>query len=115
MDDLVHRLQSPQRVEVTIRPERTGTRLKECVDRGYVHVKFVETKGGTELGVRIDPEASDFTQADFDRGTGSVQIVGSLKLNYVPVRCHARIELATFEGTGYLEVVEGGPDASDVK
>jgi hypothetical protein len=106
MDELVQRLsQSEQPVEVTIRPERNGPRLKECIDRGYVHVKFTETRGGTELGVRIDAGASDFTQADFERGTGVVRIVGSLKLNYVPVRCIAHIDLGTFQGRGRLEVI----------
>lgn len=108
MDELVQRLsQSDQPVEVTIRPERTGPRLKECIDRGYVHVKFTQTKGGTELGVRIDPAASDFTQADFDKGAGSIRIVGDLKLNYVPVRCIASIDVATFQGSGRLEVAAG--------
>jgi len=114
MDELVQRLsQGEQPVEVTIRPERTGPRLKECIDRGYVHVKFTETRGGTELGVRIDASASDFTQADFEHGTGVVRIVGDLKLNYVPVRCIARIDLGTFQGKGRLEVASaegaGGP------
>ena len=109
MDDLVERLQNDQPVEVTIRPERTVERLKECLDRAYVHVKFTQTTGGTELGVRIDPAASDFTQADFERGTGSIRIVGDLKLNYVPVRCVAEIDVATFQGSGRLDVT--GEDA----
>ena len=110
MDDLVERLQSDQPVEVTIRPERTVQRLKECLDRAYVHVKFTQTTGGTELGVRIDPGASDFTQADFERGTGSIRIVGDLKLNYVPVRCVAEIDRVVALGVdgicgNYPEVV----------
>ena len=113
MDDLVQRLQSDQPVEVSIRPERTPPRLKECIDRGYVHVKFTETKGGTELGVRIDAGASDFTQADFERGTGSIRIVGDLKLNYMPVRCVARIDLGTFQGSGRLELAGSEARADD--
>ncbi|MEO8592857.1 MAG: MbtH domain protein [Candidatus Solibacter sp.] len=106
MDELVQRLsERDQPVEVTIRPDRTGARMKECLDRGYVHIKFTETKGGTELGVRIDANASDVTQADFDAPAGNIRIVGDLKLNYVPVRCIARIDLATFQGLGHLEII----------
>src|SRR5262252_4793283 len=47
-------------VIASLRPEKTVQALKERIDLGYVHIKFTETKGGTELGVRLDPEASDF-------------------------------------------------------
>ena len=116
MDELVQRLAAGDHpVEVTIRPERTGARMKECLDRGYVHIKFTETKGGTELGVRIDANASDLSRADFDAPAGNIRIVGNLKLNYVPVRCVAQIDLATFQGTGHLEIIAQEAHAGDEK
>jgi hypothetical protein len=82
------------------------------VDQGYIHVKFTETRGGTNLGVRIDPNASDFTQADYDNLAGSMTIVGTMKLDGVPVRCVAQIDLTTLKGTGRLEVTGNGAASS---
>lgn len=106
MSDLPQRLTKPQHVEASLRPERNLSYFKAAVDRGYVHVKFTETRGGTELGVRIDPERSDLTGADWENGTGSIKVAGELTLDYVKVRCHATIDLASLEGTGYLEILE---------
>ncbi len=102
-DELVDRLSKGDHpVEASLRPEKTMSLLKEAIDRGYVHIKFTDTKGGTELGVRLDQEACDFSKGDFDTGTGAVHIEGNLILNYVKVRCIADVELGTLEGTGHL-------------
>jgi len=93
-------------VEASLRPERTVELFKQRIDGGYVHIKFTDTKGGTELGVRLDPDRSDLTQADFERRTGTVRLVGSLTLDYVKVRCVASIELPTLTGRGHLEPAE---------
>lgn len=107
MNELVQRLSEGEHpVEASLRPEKTVTALKESIDRGYVHIKFTDTRGGTDLGVRLDREASNFNEADFEHQTGKVQLVGNLTLNYVKVRCIADIDLATLEGKGYLEPVE---------
>ena len=106
-DDLVNRLADGDHpVEVGLRPERTVKILQECIDRGYVHIKFTGTKGGTELGVRLDDDASDLSQADFANHTGTAHLVGGLTLNYVKVRCIADIDLTTLAGQGHLEIVE---------
>jgi uncharacterized protein YbdZ (MbtH family) len=93
-------------VEAGLRPERTVERFKEAIDRNYVHIKFTQTKGGTELGVRLDRDKCDFSKAEFELGTGSVHVEGELTLNYVKVRCIADIELPTLAGTGYLVKAE---------
>ncbi len=106
-DDLVGFLSSGHHpVEIGLRPAKTVDLLKKAIDRGYVHVKFTDTRGGTELGVSLDPKESDLGQADFTKGTGKVHLVGGLTLNYVKVRCVADIELNTLTGQGRLEVVE---------
>ena len=92
-------------VEASLRPEKTVKLFKEAIDRNYVHIKFTKTKGGTELGVRLDGEACDFSQADFDQGSGTAHVEGNLTLDYVKVRCIADINLATMEGKGHLEKV----------
>jgi uncharacterized protein YbdZ (MbtH family) len=107
-NDLVDRLSTGDHpVEVSLRPDKTVQRLKEQIERGFVHIKFTNTQGGTELGVRLDPEQSDYSQADFVQHTGTIRLVGGLTLNYVKVRCVAHIDLTTLTGQGHLEPVEG--------
>lgn len=107
MSELVDKLaEGNHPVEVSIRPERTVEAFKDCIERGYVHIKFPNTRGGTELGVRLDRQASDTTSADFANKSGHVHIVGGLTLDYVKVRCVADINLETLAGKGKLERAE---------
>ncbi|UCE20075.1 MAG: MbtH family NRPS accessory protein [Gemmatimonadota bacterium] len=106
-ETLVQRLSKGDHpVEASLRPEKTVHAFKESIDRGYVHIKFTGTRGGTELGFRLDAEATDLGQADFDTHTGSVHLVGSLTLDYVKVRCVADVDLSTLAGKGHLEIEE---------
>lgn len=93
-------------VEVGLRPERTVKLFKEAIDRDYLHIKFTQTKGGTDLGFRLNRDASDLSAADFESGKGTVHVEGSLTLDYVPVKCVADIDLSTLEGKGHLVKVE---------
>jgi uncharacterized protein YbdZ (MbtH family) len=93
-------------VEVGLRPEKTLQLFKEAIDRNFVHIKFPQTKGGTELGFRLDPDSSDFKTADFQNGNGTVHLEGNLTLDYVRVKCIADIDLSTLQGTGHLVKVE---------
>jgi hypothetical protein len=107
MDDLVARLSSGmQPAEIVLRPDRTARALEACIQRGYVHVKFPETRGGTELGVRLDRDQSRLESADYETPSGAITLVGTLTLNYVPVRCIAEIDVATLAGRGRLEPIE---------
>jgi uncharacterized protein YbdZ (MbtH family) len=90
-------------VEAGLRPEKTVKLFKEAIDRNYVHIKFTETKGGTELGVRLDRDSCDFSKADFENGSGTVHVEGGLTLDYVNVKCIADIDLKTLTGKGRLE------------
>jgi uncharacterized protein YbdZ (MbtH family) len=106
-DTLVKRLtQGGHPVVAGLHPEKNVQALKEGIDRGYVHIKFTETKGGTALGVRLDTAACDVSQADFENQTGTVHLEGGLLLDYVKVRCIADIDLTTLAGQGHLEIVE---------
>lgn len=89
----------------SLRPEETVQAFKESIDRGYVHIKFTGTRGGTELGFKLDTDATDLSKADFDKHTGSVRLVGGLTLDYVKVRCIADVDLSTLAGRGHLEEV----------
>jgi hypothetical protein len=106
MNELVQKLsEGNHSVEASLRPNKTVTAFKESIDRGYVHLRFTNTKGGTELGIRLDTEASNWQDADFKSETGKVHLVGNLTLNYEKVRCIADIDLKTLEGKGHLEPV----------
>ena len=93
-------------VEVGLRPEKTVKLFKEAIDRDYVHIKFTQTKGGTELGFRLDRVSSDFSKANFDSGVGTAHVEGNLTLDYVRVKCVADIDLAMLVGKGRLVKVE---------
>jgi hypothetical protein len=79
---------------------------KRVEDMGYVFIKFTGTRGGTDLGVRVDRQATDLSQAHFVERTGTAHVEGTLTLNYVKVRCIADIDLQTLDGTGHLVVLE---------
>jgi hypothetical protein len=105
-DTLVKRLaQGSHPLAASLRPEKSVKALKESIDRGYVHIKFTATKGGTELSVRLDTAACDFSHADFETQTGTVHLEGGLTLDYVKVRCIADIDLTTLAGQGHLEII----------
>jgi uncharacterized protein YbdZ (MbtH family) len=101
--ELIDRLcEGDHPVEINLRPQKSAQVFKERIDLGHVHVKFTGTKGATELGIRLDRDATDLSKADFETGQGTVHLEGTLTLNYVPVRCVAEIDLASFEGRGRL-------------
>lgn len=112
MNELVQKLTQEQRIIASLRPEPTVEQLKASVGRGYVLIKFTETRGGTELGIRMIPELSNTTEANFETGTGKLWLAGDLTLDYVPVRFHGHINLETMEGTGRLEIREP-PESKD--
>ena len=107
MDDLVQRLSEGSHAVTVGGPRPSLEEFKNRVqDMGYVFIKFTETRGGTDLGVRVDKSATNVSQANFDQGTGTVHVEGTLTLNYVKVRCVADIDLSTLQGTGHLVALE---------
>jgi len=102
-DDLVNSLlRGEHPIAASLRPAMTARILKDRIDSGYVHLKFTATRGGTELGIRLDREAIDLSQADFENQTGTVHLEGLLTLNFVRVRCLADLDLQTLTGKGHL-------------
>ena|ERR1700730_3106696 len=105
MNELVKRLsEGSHLVELVLRQEKTPEALKACLERRYVHIKFTATRGGTELGVKIDENTSQLALAAVNGAASAIHLAGNLVLDYVPVRCVADIDLATWQGTGRLEV-----------
>lgn len=107
MDDLVQRLAQGDHPVIVGGPKPSLEEFKKRVeDMGYVFIKFTDTRGGTDLGVRVDKSATDLSRANFEQQTGVAHVEGSLTLNYVKVRCVADIDLKTLDGTGRLVVLE---------
>jgi len=106
MNELVERL---TRGSHPIVAERSASprELREQIERGFVLLKFPDTRGGTELGSRLDMEQTRLDGADFEGGTGSVRLVGNLTLNSEKVQLVADIDLASLKGTGRLFLIEG--------
>jgi len=94
-------------VTAVLRPEPNRENLRQCVERGYVHVKFTETAGGTELGVRLDDESKRTALRELEDNGQTISLRGYLKLDGVPVYCAAKIDVNAFTGFGQLERVEG--------
>ena len=106
MSDLVRRLaQGTHPVEVSLRPDRSLDELNGSIERGYLHLRFTGTRGGTEIGVSIDQDCSDFRLADLDRGGGRFTVVGELALDGARVRCSAEIQLPEMTGVGALHIL----------
>jgi len=103
MDELTERLTTGKHPVTVGGPEPSLEELKSRIDEiGWVHIKFTGTRGGTDLGMRLDPETTDVTKADFENATGTLHVEGTLTLNNDPVRLIADIDLTTLDGTGYL-------------
>jgi hypothetical protein len=107
MNELVQRLTEGDHPVTVGGPQPSLEEFQKRVqDMGYVFIKFAETRGGTDIGVRVDKNATDLSRADFERGTGAAHVEGTLTLDYVKVRCVADIELETLHGTGHLVALE---------
>jgi hypothetical protein len=68
-------------------------------------VRFTDTRGGTELGFKVDTDLSDLSGGDFDSKSGIIKLCGTLTLDYENVRCVAELDLATLTGKGHLELL----------
>ena len=106
MNELVQRLSNGEHPVVASRVHDSVNELKNSIDRGLVHIKFTDTQGGTELGVRLNMAETSLDKADFSQAAGHVRLVGNLSLNYVNVTCQANIDLATLKGIGSLDISE---------
>ena len=106
MDDLVERLSKKQPIDFESRTETLDEIKERLTEMKFVFVTFTETSGGTELGINVDSDLTKIENADFNKGTGTIHVVGTCTLNYQKVRCIAEVDLSTKKGTGYLEPLD---------
>jgi uncharacterized protein YbdZ (MbtH family) len=114
MDKLVQRFSEGDH-PIVARRVVSVRKLKQSIDRGYVLIAFTGTRGGTELGVRLDETLPNLSSADFEQGAGTVHLVGNLILNYVKVRCVADVDLATLKGTGHRDIREEEEEEEEMR
>lgn len=108
MSQLVQKLSAEDHfVQLCKRQPQTAEAFRQSIDRGYVHILFPNTQGGTELGLRLEKDSVDLSGADFAEKSGKVRFIGRLVLDYVKVRCVVEIDLATLTGRAHLEPIEG--------
>jgi hypothetical protein len=106
INELVQRLsKGKHEVKIAYRDE-SNEEIKKRAEDGYIHIKFIQTKGGTELGINLDLSSMNLKDLDFNKGEGMLHIEGTTNLNYNAVRCIADIDLRTRQGEGYLQVVQ---------
>ncbi len=89
-------------VQIELRPEKTVKFFRESLARDHVAIKFTETKGESEFGIKLDKGACDLSNADFDNGLGTAHLEGGLLVDFVPVKCVVEVDLQSLEGSGRL-------------
>ena len=115
INELVQRLSEGKHEVVIGHRDESYEEIKQRIEDGYIHIKFTQTRGGTELGINVDLNNTNLKELDFNKGEGLLHIEGTTNLNYNTVRCIADIDLATRKGEGCLQVVEEESVNSDNK
>lgn len=81
--------------------------IKNRIQKGFVYVKFTDTRGGTELGINVDSTKTSNFEDCLSNGQNMLHLEGVCKLNYKPVRCIIDVNVSTRKGEGRL-VIEAG-------
>jgi hypothetical protein len=115
INELVQRLSEGKHEVVIGHRDEVYEEIKQRIEDGYIHIKFTQTRGGTELGINVDLNNTNLKELDFNKGEGLLHIEGTTNLNYNAVRCIADIDLATRKGEGCLQVIEEESVNSDNK
>jgi flagellar hook assembly protein FlgD len=113
INELVKRLSEGKHEVIIGHRDEPYDEIKQRIEDGYIHVKFTQTKGGTELGINVDLNKTNVEDVDFSKGAGTLHIEGTTNLNYNEVRCVSDINLKTRKGKGYLEIVKEEIHASE--
>jgi hypothetical protein len=105
VNELVQRLSDGKHEVVIGHRDEDYAEIKQRIEDGYIHIKFTQTRGGTELGINVDLAATNLKDVNFDEGHGILHLEGTTNLNYNSVRCIADIDFATRKGAGFLKIL----------
>ena len=115
INELVERLSEGKHEVVIGHRDEPYEEIKERIEDGYIHIKFTQTKGGTELGINVDLNSTNMQDLDFTQGEGLLHIEGTTNLNYNAVKLIANIDLASRKGEGYLQIISEEPIVSSTE
>ena len=105
METLITRLQGGPHPVIAARDENTAA-LVDSLRRGFVLLRFEHTRGGTELGIQLDPTTCDPTPSALTPADVQMHLVGDLSLDGRAVRCIIDLDLKTLRGWGKIALRE---------
>jgi len=98
MNDLVQRLMVTQVIAVNVPPHLTREAFLSALGAGLIHIRFVDTKGPTDLSVAVEPYVGVQSQSPPER----LDIAGNLTLDFCDVEFRGTVELDSLAGEGRL-------------
>ena len=101
LNELVERLSKGKHKVVIGHRDEPPEELTQRINDGFIHIKFTETKGGTDIGINVDSSKNNVSEVEFNK-KGKLHLEGITTLNYNKVRCIADIDAKTKKGLGYL-------------
>ena len=105
INELVQRLSEGKHEVVIGHRDEPYDEIKQRIENGYIHIKFTQTGGSTELGINVDLNNTNIDELDFNKIGEVLHIEGVTNLNYNAVRCIADIDVITKKGEGYLKII----------
>jgi uncharacterized protein YbdZ (MbtH family) len=103
---LVQRLSGDNhRVEVRTTVEDKTAYLRDRLEIGYLHVFFPDTRGGTEIGVKLDAETSNIALEQIAKGN-DINLRGHLVLDDIAAVCQIRLHPSDLVGRGGLSALD---------
>ncbi len=109
MDDLVRKLSAGKHpVLIQMAESESLSDLAYDLAKGYCHISFPDTQGGTELKIPVDAGASEFSRERILEGHASIHLEGDLSLNFEKVRFIGDFSVPGLTGEGCLQVI-GAP------
>lgn len=106
ISELVKKLSKNKHEVVIGHRNESYEEIKQRIEEGFIHIKFTQTNGGTELGINVDLNNTNVKELNFAQPKGILHIEGTTNLNFNKVRCITDIDLLSRKGSGYLQIIE---------
>ncbi|MBP3325579.1 MAG: hypothetical protein J6L77_04060 [Coprococcus sp.] len=104
MDTLVTFLISKQQpVRAVLKPDETLDEFVACMKRKFVNLVFTDTKGNTEIGIKI--AESSVKAEEIDDSTETIILRGECGLNFEKIK--VKVELSLKDFAGFAEITVG--------
>lgn len=105
MNQLIQFLaQGKHPVKVVLKPEATLSEFILCLRRKFLNIMFMDTRGGTELGITIIE--SSVSADDISEFIKSIVVEGECGLNFKKIKVKVEVSLIDFSGTAQVNLAE---------